>query len=123
MAARCMIVEDQALIALSLEAYFEEAGCDVPATFSSGAKALKWLDENTPELALLDVMLKDGPCLRLAQELKDRGVPFVVYSGLPPVRDCPPELQDVPWLEKPVSRRELASALSQLTVTLGQAAD
>jgi DNA-binding NtrC family response regulator len=114
MPARCLIVEDQALVAMSLEAYLEEAGIEVTATFPSNTKALKWLDAHTPELALVDVMLADGPCVKLARELKNRGIPFVIYSGLPPARDCPPELREVPWLEKPVERAALTSALVQL---------
>jgi len=114
MSARCLIVEDQVLVAMSLEAYLEEAGIEVTATFPSNLKALKWLDAHTPELAVVDVMLADGPCLKLAQELKSRGIPFVIYSGLPPTPDCPPELKEVPWLEKPADRAALTDALIQL---------
>ncbi len=37
----CMIVEDQALIGLALEAYLEDAGLHVFEPLSSGAAALK----------------------------------------------------------------------------------
>jgi hypothetical protein len=59
-------------------------------------------------------MLKDGTSLRIARELKSRGVPFVIYSGLPPDADRPPELQDVPWLEKPARRETLVTLLEDL---------
>jgi two-component SAPR family response regulator len=110
-----MIVEDQALIAMALEASLEEAGFETAGPFMTNAKALEWLEADTPELAVLDVVLKDGSCVQLARELKSRNVPFLIYSGLPPAAERPPELQDVPWLEKPVSRETLASTLEQLT--------
>ena len=80
----------------------------------SNAASLQWLHVNTPELALLDVLLKDGPCVRLARELKSRGIPFAIYSGLQRAADTPNEFRDVPWLEKPVSRETLATTLQQL---------
>ena len=110
----CMIVEDQALIGMSLEASLEEAGFHVAGPFMSSAQALKWLENAEPDLAVLDVMLKDGTSVRIARELKSRGVPFAIYSGLPPDSNRPPELQDVPWLEKPARRETLVTVLEQL---------
>jgi CheY-like chemotaxis protein len=101
---RCMIVEDQALIGMSLEASLEEAGFQVAGVFMSNAQALQWLEGDAPDIAVLDIMIKDGTSLEIARALKRLGVPFAVYSGLPPKADCPPELQNVPWLEKPASR-------------------
>src|SRR3712207_6605836 len=111
---RCMIVEDQALIGMSLEASLEEAGFQVAGVFMSNAQDLKWLEGNAPDIAVLDIMIKDGTSLEIARALKGLGVPFAVYSGLPPKADCPPELQDVPWLEKPVSRETLIGVLGRL---------
>jgi DNA-binding response OmpR family regulator len=112
--ARCMIVEDQALIGMSLEASLEEAGFMVEGPFMSNAQALSWLESGVPDIALLDLMIKDGTSIEIARALKSRGIPFAIYSGLPPKKDCPPELQNVPWLEKPVSRETLAAALEGL---------
>ncbi len=110
----CMIVEDQALIGMSIEASLEEAGFIVVGPFMSNAQALKWLEGNTPDVAVLDLMIKDGTSLEIARELKNRGVPFAIYSGLPPKEDCPLELRNAPWLEKPVSREALVGVLEKL---------
>jgi DNA-binding response OmpR family regulator len=112
---RCMIVEDQALIGMSLEAFLEDAGFEVAGVFMSNAQALEWLEGDLPDVAVLDVMIRDGTSVAVARMLKRLGVPFAVYSGLPPKADCPIELQNVPWLEKPVSRETLVSVLGQLT--------
>ncbi|MEE1655875.1 response regulator [Microvirga sp. CF3062] len=112
---RCMIVEDQALIGMSLEAFLEDAGFEVAGVFMSNAQALQWLESHLPDVAVLDVMIKDGTSVAVARVLKRLGVPFIVYSGLPPKAECPIELQDVPWLEKPVSRETLVGVLGGLT--------
>jgi DNA-binding NtrC family response regulator len=110
----CMIVEDQALIGMSLEAYLEDAGFSVAGPFLSCADALQWLEHNTPQVAVLDVFLRDGTALPIAQELKGRNTPFAVYSGLSFTSSLPDELQGVPWLEKPVPREELTETLARL---------
>jgi DNA-binding response OmpR family regulator len=110
-----MIVEDQALIGMSLEAFLEDAGFEVAGVFMSKAHALQWLENDVPDVALLDLMIKDGTSLEVAGMLKQLGVPFAVYSGLPSKLECPTELQDVPWLEKPASREALVGILSQLS--------
>jgi two-component SAPR family response regulator len=120
---RCMIVEDQVLIGMALQVSLDEAGFETAGPFLSNAASLRWLHANTPELALLDVLLKDGPCVQLARELKSRGIPFAIYSGLPSAADAPEELRDVPWLEKPVSRETLATTLDQLTCASGSNAN
>ena len=117
---RCMIVEDQALIGMSLEASLEEAGFQVAGVFMSNAQALQWLEGDAPDIAVLDIMIKDGTSLEIARALKRLGVPFAVYSGLPPKADCPPELQNVPWLEKPASREILLNVLGKLAAPEGE---
>jgi len=109
-----MIVEDQALIGLALEAYLEQTGFKIAGLFPTNEKALRWLEGGTPDLALLDLMLADGPCVLLARELKRRGIPFAIYSALPRREDAPPELRGVPWLEKPVQREIVAKTLENL---------
>ncbi len=118
-APTCMIVEDQTLIALSLEAYLEEIGFGGCETFPSCAEALEWLGSNTPSVAILDYSLKDGPCTTLVHTLRGRGIPFVVYSGhRRSVAPC--ELQNVPWLNKPCDRAALLAALTHVAPALGE---
>ena len=111
----CLIAEEQALIGMALEAYLEEEGFTVAGSFATGAEALAWTRRATPEVALLDYKLRDGLCIDLARTLLRRGVPVVIYSGLPPGPDLPPELRAVPWIEKPCDRARLLGVLVSLT--------
>lgn len=111
----CLIVEDQVLIALSLEAYLEEAGYDVVGPMISSADALEWLRTHTPQVAILDYSLKDGACTELAGKLVRRQIPFMVYSGHPRRPDIAPEFAAAPWVMKPCTREEILSTLQTLT--------
>jgi DNA-binding response OmpR family regulator len=121
----CLVLEDQALIGMALEASLEDAGFQISGPFVRVRDALKWLQTHTPDLALLDLELRDGPCTQLATTLRGRGVPFAIYSGVRPPTVRPPEFDNVPWLEKPVSRRDLAAVLADLarTSAAGRPAD
>jgi len=111
---RCLIVEDQVLIALSVEAYLEDEGFEVE-TVTSASQAQAWLEAaHTPTCAIVDFMLQDGPATALASELCRRGIPFIVYSGYPRGPSVPPDLAQAPWLEKPTQRDDLLQALMNL---------
>lgn len=45
----CLVIEDQALIAMSIETYLEEAGMAVQ-TVGSMAEARAWLETNTADM-------------------------------------------------------------------------
>jgi DNA-binding response OmpR family regulator len=111
----CLIVEDQALIGMAIEAYLEDAGFE-PAFVSSEHQAMSWLESATPQFAILDYQLRDGPCTELARELRRRGVPFVVYSGHQRSVSVEMELQEVPWIEKPAARAELVQAITTVAI-------
>jgi DNA-binding NtrC family response regulator len=115
----CLIVEDQALIALALQVYLEEMGLDAREPLSSAAEALEWLATNTPAIAILDYALKDGPCITLVRTLEERGIPFVIYSGHKR-SVAPPVLQHVPWITKPCDREVLLAALTRAAPALSE---
>ncbi|WP_162820893.1 response regulator [Microvirga calopogonii] len=102
----CLVIEDQALIAMSIETYLEEAGM-VVQTVGSTTEARVWLEANTADVAIVDFMLKDGPATELARELKRQAIPFLIYSGYPRCESMPAVLRRAPWLEKPTSREDL----------------
>ncbi len=108
----CLVCEDQALIGLALEAYLEDAGIGVVGPFGSCAEALAWIETGTPEFAVIDFTLKDGPSTRIVEVLRARGVPVVIYSGWQRRgSNVPSSYADLPWLEKPTDRDALLAAL------------
>ncbi|QRM31395.1 response regulator [Microvirga sp. VF16] len=113
----CLVIEDQALIAMSIETYLEEAGIAVK-TVNSVAEARAWLETHMADIAIVDFMLKDGPTTELSDDLNRRGIPFIIYSGYPPRQGVPTELLGVPWLEKPTSRDDLLKVVLKTLMTV-----
>ncbi len=105
----CLLVEDEALIGVDIEEQVSAAGYDVQWAGSLQG-ALTYLEAGTPDVAIIDVVLRDGQGTDLVHELKQRGVPFVIHSGWASQPDIP-ELRDVPWLTKPADIALLLSAL------------
>ena len=81
--------------------------------FSANGTALDWLKERTPDLAMLDLVLSDGSTVGLARVLRDRAVPTLFLSGYD--RSVPSDLDDLTWIEKPVSFDQLIGALTTLS--------
>jgi DNA-binding NtrC family response regulator len=106
-----LIAEDQALIAMMMKHELIDAGYEVVGPFESCAEASAWLADETPDMAILDVQLKDGPCTDLATELQKRGVKFAVFSGGKQL-DGPASFPLVPWFEKP---SELSKIIASFT--------
>jgi DNA-binding NtrC family response regulator len=114
----CLVAEDQALIALALEAALEEVGIGIAGPFGSCVEASAWVERHTPELAVLDFKLADGPCTDLAKTLLGRGVPVIITSGCPNGPETPSELRDVLWLEKPVDPASLVEVVERCAPSL-----
>lgn len=57
---RVIIVEDQALLAMELEYVLAEAGHDVTGCAMDAAEAARMAADRPPEVALVDVNLRDG---------------------------------------------------------------
>ena len=111
-----LVLEDEALIGLDLQDELQDAGHEVAGPFTTCAAALEWLRTQTPDTAILDVALKDGPCREIALELERRKVPFLIYSGHHEDRELLADLQHVPWIEKPAPPAVLVQACQQLAV-------
>jgi DNA-binding response OmpR family regulator len=112
---RILIAEDYGLIGMMLEQDLRGAGFEVAGPFASCAAALKWLATQTPDGAVLDIELSDGPCMKVAQTLKDRRVPFLILSGQPPhVAHDEEAFSGAPRLEKPTGQQEIIERLRGL---------
>jgi DNA-binding response OmpR family regulator len=113
------LAEDDTLIGLNLEDDFRDVGYDVAGPFSTCAAASEWLKGNSPEVAVIDALLKDGLCCDLARELWRRGIPFVVYSGLDQ-QAAPPVFRGMPWIAKPAPFRTIFEAVRTVQQSMGR---
>ncbi len=110
-----LVLEDEPLIALDLEDMLHHAGFKTNVLMSC-AEALEWLQAKTPQVAVLDMHLKDGTCIDVAAVLNARGVPLIICSGSSE-RHPHEAFQTSTWLSKPTAERDLLTAVRE-AVTL-----
>jgi CheY-like chemotaxis protein len=116
---RVLLVEDEGLIALDLEATLRGFGCEVAFAAPSVADALAALRAGRPDAALLDLRLRDGRATPVAEALAAAGVPFAVVSGYDACRAGEePVLRGAPFLGKPCGRADLRATLARLAATV-----
>ena len=106
-----LVVEDEALIAMELEAVLRQAGWDVLGPVGRVATALALIGQQRPDAALLDLNLQGETALPVATALKAQDVPFVVLSGYNQSQIEAPELRDAPRMSKPIVHRSLIQLL------------
>lgn len=109
-----MIVEDDALVGLDLGDAVASAGFRIAGPFNTLVDALAQVRWRTPDLAVIDVHLKDGLSSELARELRRCDVPFVVHTAWRRDGALCPEMQEAPWLAKPALPSEVIAILSRL---------
>ncbi len=81
--AKILIVEDESIIAKDIQSSLKGLGYDVTAIVNSGDKAIKELEENRPDLVLMDIMLKGTMTgIEVAKEVKERfSLPVVFLTA------------------------------------------
>jgi diguanylate cyclase (GGDEF)-like protein/PAS domain S-box-containing protein len=119
-ALRVLIVEDEMLVALELESLLCERGCIVVGPAAGVDQALALLDDQEPDIALLDINLGGRLVTPVAAALSVRGVPFALLTADPQLAVGEHELAEAPILEKPFSYRSLIAAVVQLAERSGR---
>lgn len=110
---RVLIAEDEAVIAMDLEATVSELGHVVCGVYAAAGEAIAALDSVAPDIALLDGRLKDGPSVLLAERLHRQGVPVIFTTGYDAIADLPKSLAGTATLTKPISKEDLAVAIDR----------
>jgi DNA-binding NtrC family response regulator len=78
---RVLVVEDDFIILMELEAVLLDAGAEIAALCRTVNEALVAADRNEVAVALLDVRLGSETVTPLARHLTEHGTPFVFYTG------------------------------------------
>jgi CheY-like chemotaxis protein len=110
---KALIVDDEALVALSLEEMLREAGFEIAGSVGSLEKALATLEACPCDVAVLDVNLRGRSTEPVAAALRRRGTPFVVVSGYGRAQ-LSGQFGDAPLLSKPFQSDDLIRAIRQI---------
>ncbi len=110
MTLRVLVVEDDGLVAMTLEDLLEDLGAEVAGSVGSVKDALAWLDSGASfDAALLDVKLGNEFVFPVAEALAARGARFAFSTGFGAM--CDPRFRDAPVLGKPIRRAALEEIL------------
>jgi CheY-like chemotaxis protein len=105
-----LVVEDELLIAMDIAAALEKAGANATMT-TSVRHALILVEHDGLSGAIMDHSLSDGDSTNLCARLKERGIPYISYSGYTAVSGADPT---APLIVKPVPMHILLTALEEL---------
>ena len=98
------------MIVLGITTAFEGTGAHLTTTNTlKHAKLLVEHDGLTA--AMIDHALPDGDGTSICTRLKERGIPFLMYSGMQTIEGA---CKDAPFLPKPASDEELLKAMEAL---------
>jgi DNA-binding NtrC family response regulator len=96
-----LVVEDEAMIAIELEAHLRELGHEVVLA-SSIDSSLQAIGAGSVDFCLLDYDLRGTPSITVAEALHAHGIPFVICSGASATQ-LTQTFADVPVMTKPFS--------------------
>jgi DNA-binding response OmpR family regulator len=110
-ATRILVVEDEFLIALDIAGVLEQAGIAVIGPVGNVADALRAIEQDDVQGALLDVHLAGEPVDRIADALMARRIPFAFVSGHGS-QQLPAAHRGAPLVKKPFTGRDLLAAVA-----------
>lgn len=111
---RILLVEDEFLIALEIADALSEAGAEVSGPHMTLAAAKQAAIDEAADIAILDIDLKGEEVFPAAQHLRQRGIPFLFYTGQPERETLRIEFPEVPVCVKPCQPSALIGTLSRL---------
>lgn len=113
-APRVLVVEDEMTVAMLIEDMVLELEYEIAAVAPRLEDAMRLLDSDTFDIAMLDVHLNGKTVFPFAAELEAREIPFLFATAYGP-RGIPAEFQGHPVLQKPFGPVELRRALTRLS--------
>lgn len=107
---RVLVVEDSYEQARELTDFLRSHRIEVVGPFPRAKEAIKYLEHDRVDAAVLDVFLAEGNALGLAKALSEANTPFAFVTGYQ--RELiPTELRSAPYYCKPCSGEEISSFL------------
>jgi DNA-binding response OmpR family regulator len=108
--ARILLVEDSWHVGNAIKRLLRAMGADVAGPAATIADAERLVAEGTPEVAIVDINLRDGEQANtLIDRLREQRIPVVVITGYTAVALRPGKVEAV--LQKPVSVEKFLAIL------------
>lgn len=119
---RVLIIEDNVILALSLEIMLKKLGYTYIRKAHSGEKALETMVDFKPDLMLVDILLGEGisgiDVVRKIQEKENISVIYITGNSDNYHRNLADETDYLSYLVKPITFNELKKALEKEDVNI-----
>lgn len=112
--ARVLVVEDSVLVAMDLSSALTAAGYTVVGPAINLDEAMKLVNTNSLDAALLDMNLNGVMCFPVAEKLRELGVPFAFLTGYDKESSKAANFSEYPIVEKPVMEELMLDVLKTL---------
>ena len=109
-----LLTEADPTVGMDLCKTLENAGYLVLGPFATAPEAVAAMERESPTLAILDIVLRDGICSALERQLRQRGIPFLIHSRLKQDDPRAQGFQGVPWLTKPALPEDVVALADEL---------
>ncbi|SDE61256.1 HWE histidine kinase domain-containing protein [Limimaricola pyoseonensis] len=123
LSGRALVVEDNMIIALDGADILTELGCAEAVTANGVGEALRLIESNGFDLALLDVNLGNETSTPVAEALTAHGVPFVLATGYGATEAIAEAFPGAPVIKKPYTKRSLQAGFTRLLSPSADARD
>ncbi|MHA6297823.1 response regulator [Devosia sp. CAU 1758] len=121
---RVMVVEDEWIVSLEIEAALEDGGHDCVGVAATAREALALAESTRPQLVLMDIRLKDrDDGVEVAKELRRRfGLSslFISAHADAATKQRAADAEPLGWLQKPFSGAQLLQKIASVKAGLGQ---
>ena len=113
---RVLIVEDEAVLAMDMEFSLTQSGFDVVGIADTEREAVLLVDQQRPDLVLMDITLRDGDGLAAARAIAGRTakIVFVSASSDPSTLAAVEALRPLGFIRKPYAGYELPGILKRM---------
>jgi ActR/RegA family two-component response regulator len=105
-----LILEDEYFLAADCAQEVVRRGMTVIGPFGTVEPALQILVDVPPDGAIVDLGVREGMAFKVVEALRDRGTPFVIYSGYDQTA-LPKHLADIVTVLKPAPPKEAVLTL------------
>ena len=112
---RIMVVEDEVLIAMLIEASLEDHGCTIVGPYGRLNEALRAAEVERLDAAIMDVNLAGERIFPVAEMLWQRAVPFLLLSGYGD-RALPEDRQQWKLQAKPFEMQRVLTTIAEMIV-------
>jgi DNA-binding response OmpR family regulator len=110
---RILVIEDEPLVSMEIEACLSEAGAAIAGPAGTAARARQLIESETFDGAFVDANLGGETTDEIAVALTAKGIPYLFLTGYGR-ESLPDAFREAAVIEKPFTREQLVAAAGRL---------